>query len=535
MKSATAREVLALHRLSEADAEALLIVHNERRLSDRLPAATGSDGALRRDTELERWARSLSLNDRVRGALGSVLGQNRSAPWRRIAVGVIVFALLVGFLTNEIGSSRVLDLLSLPMLGLILWNLVIYIVCAYGAVQGARARKAPPGPNGGSMALPTDGRRSIRRFILSWLLRMAGAPADVQGPPSAGEDGGGNGLQGLHAVIGEARNAFWSRWLILLKREAVEWTELIFHFGAIALVSGIVGGMYVRGLATEYKAAWESTFLDGPTVARVVGITLKPAALILHERLPEVGRGPRGEPSIADLNIHAQEELEPGRREGAARWIHLYAVTALVFIGLPRLMLAGFARRRLRRLHEQVPFDADLQVLWDKLDRNTRGEALIVQILPFCHEIDPTRRATLRSLMEAAFGRGSSVGFLSPLAYGGEDDWLDGLAGGGSGGTVPGRLALVMSLSATPESEVHGWFIRELSRRIPILGNGGEETSFVVVLDALPFRDQFAGIPEFERRLRERRGAWEAIIDSSMQTAFSEQSHWLVWRRVGAK
>ena len=52
----------------------------------------------------------------------------------------------------------------------------------------------------------------------------------------------------------------------------------ILHLAAAALALGVVVGLYVRGIAFEYRATWESTFLDAPTVRTLLAFAYAPGA-----------------------------------------------------------------------------------------------------------------------------------------------------------------------------------------------------------------------------------------------------------------
>ena len=176
---------------------------------------------------------------------------------------------------------------------------------------------------------------------------------------------------------------------------------------------------------------------------------------------------------MQQLNIHEQEAFEPAERESAAKWIHLYALTAVLFIGLPRLGLLALALRRLRQVDQRVPLESTLRALYEKLVRHVTGRESIVIVLPFAHELTPERQTALRVLVRRIWPETGALDFRATVAYGDEDEALEALEWppavlekrAASRRTV--RLVVVMSLSATPENEVHGHFLRELSGRTP--------------------------------------------------------------------
>ena len=74
---------------------------------------------------------------------------------------------------------------------------------------------------------------------------------------------------------------------------------------------------------------------------------------------------------------------------------------------------------------------------------------------------------------------------------------------------LPGYIVLLMSLSATPEGEAHGFLISELQKRMRA---SGEDGRFLLLLDENRFRERFGKFPEFARRLEERHAAWEELV-----------------------
>ena len=107
----------------------------------------------------------------------------------------------------------------------------------------------------------------------------------------------------------------------------------VLHLAAALFALGAVAGLYVRGLVFEYRAGWESTFLDAPAVHALLSFFLSPAAQLIGASFPSVDQ-------IAALRF---TNGAPGNAN-AALWIHLYAITVGVIVIVPRLALALIAR-----------------------------------------------------------------------------------------------------------------------------------------------------------------------------------------------
>jgi len=64
-------------------------------------------------------------------------------------------------------------------------------------------------------------------------------------------------------------------------------------------------------------------------------------------------------------------------------------------------------------------------------------------------------------------------------------------------------------MASTPEDETHGWLVRGMRERRLMAGAGG---ALLVMVDAGPFVSRLGDLPEFRRRLEERRQVWHATI-----------------------
>jgi hypothetical protein len=106
---------------------------------------------------------------------------------------------------------------------------------------------------------------------------------------------------------------------------------------------GAVIGMYVRGLFFDYNVVWRSTFIrDADVVSLILQCFLGPAALFLGQPLPDASEAvllmtPAGVP--------------------AAKWIHLYAVSAALFVIIPRMAMALVASIRRQAIARKMPLD----------------------------------------------------------------------------------------------------------------------------------------------------------------------------------
>lgn len=417
-----ARQVLWARCLEEADATGA-VVPSEARTSASRVTNDPDDAAF-----LMRRAALLSEMPGIPQApvvsAGGWLA--KLPPWTPLAV--LAAALVLGWMTNELGTAGTLNLLSFPLLGLILWNLSVCV-----------------------LSLWTDWKSRRRPAVAQPALRRTPGMDDLT----------------------LARAEYASRLQAWEKPRAAAKARLIFHAAAVALALGIVAGMYVRGLTKEYKASWESTFLEKPAVRTLTAAALGPASLLTGIEVPDPG--------------------EKNSPQPAAPWIHLWAASAFLFIGIPRLILMNMARLQAAKAQPDygAEFAGYLQVCRSLASSGTQK----ADVLPVHYEPEPRIRDAVRLVLQHHWGAHVGADFLKPLAYGSEDNAVPPPA--------PERLAVVIPLAVTPESEIHGALLHEAAAAVR------ERSRRLLVLDAETFESRFRTLPEYPQRLAARRAAWE--------------------------
>ena len=60
------------------------------------------------------------------------------------------------------------------------------------------------------------------------------------------------------------------------------------HLAAAATALGVIAGLHTRGLAFEYRASWESTFLGAEQVDALLSVTLAPGSWLTGIPVPDV-------------------------------------------------------------------------------------------------------------------------------------------------------------------------------------------------------------------------------------------------------
>lgn len=332
--------------------------------------------------------------------------------WRaRPGVGpaLAVLAFVLGFAANMIDAQRI-NIAWPPVAALVAWNLAVYAVLACGFVVRYGDAGAP-GP--------------LRRFI-AWLAGGA------RGTGRARDD---TTMQALAAFAGD-----WSaRAAPLYAARAAR----ILHVAAATLALGVIAGLYVRGLVFEYRATWESTFLEASTVRALVAAFYAPGAFVTGIAVPDVAQ-------VAAIRAPASEN--------AARWLHLMAATLVVVVLVPRALLAlamaFIERHRIAHLLDDLS-----DPYFQRLLRGYSQGPLAVDVVPYSFTAPPPARDALQLLLTRAMGDRVRVEMAPAVAYGDEDALPPEVRG-----NAQSPLVALFNATATPEREAHGRFLTALAQ-----------------------------------------------------------------------
>lgn len=344
---------------------------------------------------------------------------------------VLLLGLALGVSIDIFGGGQRINLLAPTVWAVVAWNLAVYA----------------------SLLLPRP------RRLLAWLARRlaspgAGTPARVQFQQ----------LWARHAAP------------LLLARAA-----LLLHALGAAVALGLIAGLYLRGLVLDYRAGWQSTFLDAAQLRLVLSAVLAPAVAVSGIALPDTS-------ALQALRVGP----DGAATASAAPWIHLYATTLALSVLLPRGLLMVWAGLRAGWLARRVPLPVG-EPYFQRLLFEHQGQAARVQLLAHGAAPSPHAQACVRSLLEQGlFGSGLQLYAAPAVTYGDEEN--------AAGITIePGTTlrVLVLDLGATPEDDSHGALVRALRKsRLPLL----------LLADEAAFKRRFASLPQ---RLVERRQAWQ--------------------------
>jgi len=383
---------------------------------------------------------------------------------------LVIVALAAGAAVGTLGAERKLSILAFPLLGLIAWNLAVYAALILAMVP-RRGHSRPEAP------------------WVPWLARArqwarAGLPRRL---PKGGP------RETVAAVTGER---FLGEWLKASRPIAIIRARSAFHLAAATLALGTVAGMYLRGLVFEYRAGWESTFLDAGAVHALLSALLAPASALTGIPLPDAAH-------IAALRFGPGQ---PG--ENAGPWIHLYAATAAIYVIVPRLALAAYSAARVRRMANDFPLDG-ADPYYRRIVASALGRVATLALVPYSAAPAPERLRALEAALGEALGETLTVTAEPPIRYGSEEEFL--------AAPLPPALAaadhaaLAVSLAATPEEEVHGRLLAGLgeARRA-----AGKSDPVILLLDEAAYRERLGPAEEAGRRVKERLFAWRQLAEA---------------------
>lgn len=375
---------------------------------------------------------------------------------------VLGLAFVIGAASNVLGLGRNVNLLSLPLLALIAWNLALYTVM----IASSRRR--------------IRGDEGCAGWLCEWFFRNA---LGRRLHNSRIVEGQGTEESRILVRAAFRFGALWHRLAAPLLAARV---RRLMHVGALAVVAGAVFGMYMRGVAFEFRATWESTWLDATTVRAILGVVLGPASYLSGIEIPDVD-------SLG---------AAPGP---AGPWIHLYAISGLLFVGIPRAALALWEGWRCMRLSQALPLDLE-ETYYRRLFTAWRGSTHRVTLVPYSYTPRPGALASLKTLLFDFFGARADIRELDPAVYGDEAQSLLTLSALSERERDAGFercIVLVMNLAQTPETEVHGRLLREIRD-----GLDRESDRMLVVLDG----SGYVARTRDAQRLRERQMAWTRVL-----------------------
>ena len=449
MREEELRSVMLVKAVEEADASGRMLPPADLAAAAREAKREGGDD----DRLLAARARRLLAQLAVRHpVLQRVYALAGGTSWA--VLGVVALGLAAGGALSALDGTRRINILAFPLFGLVAWNLAVY--------ASLLARPRP---------LPRALAETMGRAVAALATRS----------------------RAFDALLADALGRFAREWLDASRPLLLARAVRAFHLGAAAVGVGLIAGLYLRGIALDYQAGWSSTFLDAAQAHRFAAIAYAPASWATGIAVPDAAR-------------FEALRWEGGGGEGAARWIHLLAATALLFVVLPRLALALAATVRILRLERRVARPAWLPAYFRSAFAGIVGsiERGVVLVAPYAYQPDAAALDRLRAWLPEVVGASLPVDLRASVAYGEEDAFLATFADRGAG--VADVVVVLFNMASTPEDENHGTLLAGARDR---LARERPEAQLLVAIDEAPYAARLGGDPA---RLAQRREAWRAFV-----------------------
>lgn len=307
-----ARQLLVARAIEEVDTQGRLLSAVERDEVEREALAASRrtpGGGLDAGHYLQQRAqRVLATVDNRNPRLAAL---QQGEPWHAwLMAGLPIAACVLGAAIDRIDNPQQVNMLSPPLLGVLAWNLAVYLFLAI------------------SLLLPR-----------SWAQRASAGP--LQRWVAAA------GARGTGRLRRDVLARFHEHWLRAAGAQQGWWWRQLLHLAAAGWALGLAFSIVLGGVVREYRVGWESTLLDVHQVHAFLSVLFAPVVALL----------PFDGFSVADLQRMAFRSGAAVGVDEARRWVWMYVALLLVLVVAPRLVLAAWAAWRRRRLGRAIAID----------------------------------------------------------------------------------------------------------------------------------------------------------------------------------
>ena len=278
---------------------------------------------------------------------------------------VCLLAVLLGLATNLLGPTEKIHVVRNPVFFLVAWNILVYLgllvlllrnkVRVHSRLTGRFKSSAREGNN-------EPAQDSPRSAKIPWMVRYL--------MPRV--------WQFVHKIMfgfDQTRNlaklttVFSMHWLSVASPLVVARWRYLLHLGALCIAVGAVVGMYIRGLFQGYEFIWTSTFITSEeSVSGFVKLLFGPSFFV-----------------SSLLNLGLSERIDVARLitpdgDKSDAWIHLFAISVLIAVVIPRGALALFQLKTIKKhvtgfglALDKYYGDVIEAPIWSLIDKETRA------------------------------------------------------------------------------------------------------------------------------------------------------------------
>ena len=285
--------------------------------------------------------------------------------WMKITLAT---SFIIGLLSNYLGPSNLIHVIYNPLTILLAWNILIYLLMILKSLW----RINLPKPNIKAEEIKSEFfgqeyeddtvKKKSSGFLLNWII-----------------GGIWKGIIQLRAkfvdnstkvtVMKKIIPAFWLSYKEVAGKTLVLRFKSLLSVSAVGLVIGALVGVYFRGLFFKYNIIWQSTFVSEPeTIRAMLNFFFGPATLLLEGHW---------------VNLEMVDELLNFEGTMAGPWIHKMALTTVLFILIPRTILALYFGTRSKK--STLPVNINQSYFTDHILKNR--ESLVEIIREGIHDI----------------------------------------------------------------------------------------------------------------------------------------------------
>lgn len=239
---------------------------------------------------------------------------------------VSLLAVLLGLATNLLGPTEKIHIVRNPVFFLVAWNLLVYLDLLFLLLRN-RLRLDPLLIGRLESSARDRDRSGAQTFIIApkkipWMVGHL-MPRIWQFVHKI--------MFGFHNTrkLAELTSRFIMHWLSVAGPLVVARWRYLLHLAALCIAAGAIAGMYLRGLLQGYEFIWASTFITSEqTVSGFVSLLFGPSFFI-----------------SSVLNLGLAERIDIDRLitpqgDKSDAWIHLFAITVVIAVVIPRGVLA---------------------------------------------------------------------------------------------------------------------------------------------------------------------------------------------------
>lgn len=325
MRQRALQTVLLVHAIEQTDSVGDALSLEDRAQASRqaadgraLPEAASGEGEISGDSErfLARRADALLASLRVRSpGVDRVLAAAAGPTGFDRAILLLAFVLGVAIAFAD-GAGRI-DIFAYPLIGLVLWNLIVYIVLIVRAFRSPLQEGHAAGTAAARNAAAAGRDGFFRQWLISLYANRVRTRIDALITHSIG----------FNAPLAPGLRRFAGDWWEFGRPLFRDRARRLLHLSAIVAAVGLIAGYDLRGWILRQAAGW-GTRLFGPASAHTALATLYGAASAVS-----------GVPLPSAHDIQALAWTSPTAGGGpAGQWLYLIDWTALLYIVVPRLI-----------------------------------------------------------------------------------------------------------------------------------------------------------------------------------------------------